>query len=177
MKLFLMRHLETEYSSNGKYCGQIDCPILPSINVDIPSEILSFLKENEIFYFSSPLKRAKLTLDKLKEHLIIKQFDYREELSERDYGIYNGMDKEEVHELINTNQEVDFINSPLLAPPNGESQNDLKKRVYRFMDEIRNKYQNVFLITHQGVLRAIYQWMNKDSFIKFSSGEIKMEEI
>lgn len=177
MKIILMRHLKTEFCGGNRFCGRTDCDITPEAEVFLTAQISSQIEGGELAVFSSPMKRCISTGNKLKSIFPIDSIMICDALVERDYGIYNGAKKQDVQDLINIGQEVDFRNNILLRPINGESQMDVKLRVHKFMDSLKGKYEKVFVITHQGVLREIYSWLGIIDYKKFYPGEIRIEEI
>ena len=172
-----MRHLDTEFCGSNRFCGRTDCDISPEADVFLTDKISNQIESGDFVVFSSPMKRCISTGSKLKSIFSIDSITICDALIERDYGIYNGSKKQDVQDLIRNGQEVDFRNNTLLRPTGGESQMDVKLRVHNFMDSLKGKYDNVFIITHQGVLREIYSWLGTNNFKKFYPGEIRIEVI
>lgn len=172
-----MRHLNTKFCGSNMFCGRIDCDITPEAEVFLTAKMRRQIESKDLVVFSSPMKRCIDTVDKLKLIFSIDSVTFCDALIERDYGIYNGTKKQDVQALINTRQEVDFRNDIWLRPTNGESQMDVQIRVHNCMEALKGQYKQIFIITHQGVLREIYSWIGISDFKKFYPGEIRMEVI
>ena len=91
--------------------------------------------------FCSDLKRsvdsAKITFDYSVKIIV------DERLREVNYGDFTRTNAEKVHSLI-----LDYINKPF---PNGESYNDVKKRIKSFLEDLLKNYlgKNVAIVAHQ----------------------------
>lgn len=112
-------------------------------------------KEKIDIIISSPLKRAKQTAE-----IINKQINcsiiYKEELSERNFGEFEGKKK----------TEFDFSSCwsyrKNLRYEKAENIKDLFKRIYNALEDIINKYQgkNILIVSHGGVSIPIECYFN-----------------
>lgn len=177
MKLILMRHLDTEFCGADRFCGRTDCGLLEGAQVALDEELTGLLGTGPLEIISSPMRRCICTADQLKALFPAASVRVCEALIERDYGACNGAKKEDVQALIELGQEADFRNDPALRPCGGESRNDVKVRVHRFMDSLEPENDRILVITHQGVLREIYSWLGISDYQKFQPGEIRVEVV
>ena len=140
--IYVVRHGETNYNVEGRYGGRIDT----SLN---ENGIMQARKLKEIFkdikfdvVITSPLMRVIETANEITD--IEKTTDER--IIERSNGELEGKLKSEIKE------DIDF-NDPNKKRYNIESIVDFRKRIYNFLDEIKEKYKgkNVLVVTYAGV--------------------------
>lgn len=179
MNIYLVRHGETEHNKSGFYYGKIDTE-LNSNGREQGDKVKQILKNIDIDkVYVSERKRtyemAKLALGD-RECEIVK--DLR--VNETDFGDFEGRTYEEIKELYPKECMEWEKNWKEFVPPNGESYIKLYSRIKNFMDDIKEKqYENVMVVTHSGVIRAIYCYImneNLDLFWKFSckNGDISV---
>lgn len=155
MKLYVIRHGQTEWNILKKMQGSVDIPLnekgieqahitkekLKDINIDI--------------VFCSPLKRARKTaeiigVDKNLEIIIA------DELRERCYGEFEGSSKSsfDYNEFWAYNKNKNYAQA--------ENIQLFFDRVYKFIDKLKNNYsdKNILIVTHAGVVKAIECYAN-----------------
>jgi alpha-ribazole phosphatase len=157
VKLFLIRHGQTEWNSQGRYQGAQDT-ILTDTGIKqagLAKEYLSRVNFSNIY--SSPKKRALQTAKIIADGLNIK-INIREDLKELNFGKWEGM----TFEAINTSYKKDYQNwlsDPYNnAPTDGESFKVLLKRAGSEINRIVNENpesSNVGIVTHGGVIIAL----------------------
>lgn len=168
MKIYVIRHGETDANKNGVLQGSSNWPL----NEDgiklakITGENMKGIKFDACF--SSPLDRAKSTAElvlKYSENNIDIQYDDR--LKELDMGIYEGK-KIKPDEL-----EVPLIKILLFKWnaflcgrfKGGENVQELCARTQNFLKELSKKnYENVLVSTHGCALRAMLNMLYKNKF-------------
>lgn len=154
MEVILVRHTTPDIAKGICY-GQADIKVATTFEEEV-SNILKKVPVNdpEVTYYSSPLQRCKLLAKKLSANVI---FDNR--LKELDFGDWelqkwNDIDKKELDIWMN-----DFVKTPA---KNGESYIDLHNRTTDFLTELTTKnHQKVVLVTHAGVMRSLWAYMNE----------------
>ncbi len=170
MEIILVRHT-TPNIEKGICYGQADIGVIDTFL----EEVQPILKEvpvndTETAYYSSPLKRCKLLAEQLSDTII---FDDR--LKELDFGDWelkkwDDINKPELDIWMN-----DFVN---ITVTNGESYIDLHNRTVEFLNELKSlKKQHVVIVTHAGVIRSLWAYVNnislENSFdLKLKYGDI-----
>lgn len=148
MNIYFVRHPETQWNKAGILQGHKDSSLTPDGEDEAKKlgELLK-IKNIEIIY-SSDLGRCIQTAE------IINSFINKEivkvlELRERNFGDLNGRPNSEVREILN-------LSDPNQLAPNGESFNQMRMRVLKFVQSLSAKnFKNILLVTHEGVTRAI----------------------
>lgn len=153
-RLILIRHGETDYGLQHKYCG-FSNPPLNNNGIYQSEKLAAKLKGIEIDkVYSSDLKRAyESTSIIFKDNPIEKIVNFRE----MNFGILEGLRYEEI---LQKHPEIykDWINNPLkVRIPNGESLRDLSKRVKERLSFIlaRHRDEIIAVVTHAGPIRVI----------------------
>lgn len=147
MKLYIVRHAETEWNITGQAQGHHDSP-LTDVGIeqsrDLASRFALFAHEIEAFY-SSDLGRCVQTANIISE-AIGKNPVLTDALRERSYGDYTGWHKDEVWKIVD-------INDLNASAPGGESAKDLASRVDSFLDGLSDK--TTLCVVHDGVIRHL----------------------
>ncbi|MCL5069486.1 MAG: alpha-ribazole phosphatase [Actinobacteria bacterium] len=157
VKLFLIRHGQTEWNSQGRYQGAQDT-ILTETGIKQAKLAKKYLSRvNFTNFYSSPMKRALQTANIITEGLNIK-INIRESLKELNFGKWEGMTFED----INTSYKRDYQNwlsDPYNnSPPGGESFKVLLERAGNEINKIVDENaegSNVGVVTHGGVIIAL----------------------
>ncbi len=162
MKLYLVRHGQTDYNLKNLLQGSTDNPLnetgrqqarqLARMLEDVPFEII----------YSSPLKRAKETAEIIREVNVYKPpILLDERLKEIDMGEWEGRYfpaiLEEHREMFERVRENPFE----YVPPGGESFSQFVDRLRSFVEELRGKeHEVVLIVAHQmvnSVLRILVE--------------------
>lgn len=168
MKIYLMRHGETDYNKQGLIQGTLDVPLneygfelARATREGFDKECLSF----DICY-CSPLIRARQTAEILLEGTGT-QMVCDDRICEMNFGEGEGV----LLKDIKVKPELANINALFHDPKNyhatkqGESYEALFARVQDFLDnEIYPKeaeYENVLVCCHGGIIRAFLAFMKK----------------
>ncbi|SOU86586.1 alpha-ribazole phosphatase [Tenacibaculum dicentrarchi] len=170
MEIILVRHT-TPNIEKGVCYGQADIGVIDTFLEEIPPILKEVpVNDTETAYYSSPLKRCKLLAEQLSETII---FDDR--LKELDFGDWelqkwDDINKPELDIWMN-----DFVN---ITVTNGESYIDLHSRTVAFLSEVKAlKKQRIVIVTHAGVIRSLWAYVNnislENSFdLKLKYGDI-----
>jgi alpha-ribazole phosphatase len=157
VKLFLIRHGQTEWNSQGRYQGAQDT-ILTKTGIKQARLARKYLSGvNFANFYSSPKKRAIQTANIITDGLNIK-VNIREDLKELNFGKWEGL----TFENINTRYKQDYqswLSDPYNNPPtDGESFKVLLERAGSEINKIVSENlegSNVGVVTHGGVIIAL----------------------
>jgi broad specificity phosphatase PhoE len=159
MKIFFVRHGQTDFNKEGRVQGQeIDMP-LNAKGVEQVEKAMSFLPENIDMIISSPLKRALQTAE-IADKKIKRGIQLSDDIKEMSYGSLAGKTWKDIecetgdsamHEK-DTNITFDY------RPYGGEPADEFKKRIARFIDKLTSEHQNkvVLVAAHGGVIDAMH---------------------
>lgn len=139
MKLYVIRHGNTDSNRLDIYNGKLLNEDINNIGIKQAQEASKKIKNlNLDLIICSPLLRTRHTCDIINSNKIKVIYDDR--IEERNCGVL-------------TNTKIDNL----------ETVPELFKRVNLFLDEIKKKYsgQNILLVTHGGVARAIHFYFNE----------------
>lgn len=158
--LIVIRHGETQWNVAGKLQGHKDTPLTNNgvrqaraVGVNLAPIILSHQK---LKFWSSPLPRALQTASILADTWTVPFETFVQDplLMERCYGIWEGRTTGEIkHDL--PEQYLAQESAPWdYAMPQGESRNDLAKRLHVWLQGLERHMTHV-VVTHSGCLRAL----------------------
>lgn len=156
--IYFIRHGETDYNKKHIMQGWLDIP-LNERGLSQAEEAKQNCKELKIdFIFSSPLLRAKQTAEKINEiYNLPIVFDDR--LKE----IYGGSLQGECRDDWSEEKSKDAYAHP--EKYGAETLPQLYNRVVDFFKEIENSDKNILIVSHGGVYRSLYKYLNNiDSF-------------
>lgn len=165
MKLFLVRHGQSQWNLENRFTGWKD-PDITEKGKEEAIKVGRLLKKEQIdVAFTSVLKRAIHTLDLILEET--GQTDMpttrNEALNERDYGDLSGQNKAELAEKVGAEQVHIWRRSYDVAPPGGESLKDTFERVIPYFEEhikpILKEGKNVIVVAHGNSLRSLVMHM------------------
>lgn len=150
MKLYVVRHGQTEWNIENKVQGTADIE-LTELGRNEAYKLQDLVKEIEIdIVISSPLSRAKETAEILIDKRLPVFIDER--LIERDWCDNEGKSIDDVDRwnCWDVTQNIDDNNI--------EKIQDFMKRVSEFIEEIKNVYskKKVLVVAHSAVVRVIH---------------------
>ncbi len=159
MKLIFFRHGQTDFNKNKVVQGQEMDPPLNETGIQQVEAAVPSLPADIDFILSSPLKRASLTAEILNRRLG-KRLELSDELKELSYGSLAGKAWTEI-EIITGDRDVHQKERDTLfdyRPYGGNSAEDLKKRVVRFVSGLKDEYREktILVATHGGVIGAMH---------------------
>jgi 2,3-bisphosphoglycerate-dependent phosphoglycerate mutase len=191
-KLFLLRHLKSQWNLENRFSGWVDMPISKE-GADQAADVANKIKGNNFnVIYSSALVRNIQTVIKILKNLGDKYpiFIHRdggkmqkwggfegegnyipvyttEKLNERSYGILQGLDKEEMKKKYGEKQVHLWRRSYNEAPPKGESLKDVCKRVTpfykKFIESDLEGGKDVLVVASHNSLRAIVKYIENIS--------------
>lgn len=157
MKLYITRHGETEWNKAGKMQGWKDSN-LSEKGIENAKRLGAKLREIEFdCIYCSPLGRALDTAKHIKgdkgTNIVI-----CEDLKEMGFGTWEGMEHAKIEEFY-PEQQYSFWNEPhLYEPVDGETFEVFLDRVRSVLNYIISNAsgENVLVVTHAAVIKAIY---------------------
>ena len=164
--IYFIRHGETDYNKAKIYQGHLDIPLNETgiSQAENARDELAGLVFDEIY--SSPLLRAKKTAEIINEKqgatLVL---DNR--LKEINCGEMQGKCANDLSE----DTIKDFHENP--EKYNAETSADFCVRVEDFFKEIEDSDKNILIVSHCGVYRAIYRYLNQIEEYHFEMTGIK----
>ncbi len=190
-KLFLLRHLQSQWNKDDRFAGWTDGPLSKG-QENIAKELAEKLFKNRIdAIYCSPLFRNMDTVAKILESLPEKYPFFvhldkgkmkewgnytdissndipvyvSENLNERYYGKLQGLNKKETIEKYGQEQVKSWRRSYNIAPPGGESEKQVFQRTIpfykKFIEKDLKNGKNVLLIASHNALRAIAKYIEK----------------
>ena len=201
-KLFLLRHLKSQWNLENRFSGWVDVPLMKDTEnraKEITKKIFKF-KIDAIY--SSPLYRNQHTVGKIlefanKKYPIFIHIDkgkmrewgnftelnknyipvyLSEALNERHYGKLQGLDKQETIRKYGEEKVHLWRRSYNVVPPGGESLADVIKRTTpfykKYIEKDLKKGKNILVVASHNSLRAILKYIEK-----ISAGDIIDVEI
>lgn len=183
VNLILVRHGESEWNKKGLWTGLTDIK-LSKKGIEESKLAGEKLKEFHIdIAYSSALKRAKQTLDEIKNVLGLQNIQTYENqaFNERDYGIYTGKNKWEIQKEVGE-EKFKILRRGWDSPiPEGETLKDVYNRVVPYYEtEILSKLEkgkNILIIAHGNSLRALVKYLENLSDNDVENLEIATGEI
>lgn len=164
--IYFIRHGETDYNKKHIMQGWLDIP-LNETGLTQAEEAKQICKNLQIdLIYSSPLLRAKQTAEKINEvHKLQIIFDDR--LKEICFGSVQGECRDDWSE----EKKQDVFSNP--EKYGAETLQQLYDRVTNFFREIENIDKNILIVSHGGVYRAIYKYLNNIDGFDFELENLK----
>ncbi len=169
MIIYFVRHGKTEHNINRLATGHIDVPLLEE-GLKEAEKLTSEIPNDFTEIYSSDLLRCKQTAEILNSKLGLK-IVYDPRLRERDFGSLAGQPIEtfslDLREK-DKNQKYDY------RPYGGESVEDVKTRVFSFIEDLIKNKQNekILVVTSGGVIRLLHNLINKEVHEKIHNASI-----
>ena len=156
--LYFIRHGETDWNATGRYQGQMDIPLntrgrsQAARNGRVLKELLA--DPASLDYVSSPLGRARETMEIVRRELALPPERYRLEdrLKEVHYGSWEGELSEDLLFIDAEGMEARSADPFNWQPRGGESYAQLAARVSPWLSEIT---RDTVVTSHGGVSRVV----------------------
>ena len=173
--ILLIRHGQSEWNKLNLFTGFKNIE-LSEQGIDEANKAGQNFKNLDIKFnvvFTSELKRAQETAKIILQNL--DQWDFLNNkgkiisninLNERDYGDLTGLNKKETAEKFGEEQVHKWRRGYSDQPPNGESLEDVVRRVTKYFQEVikpaiqSNENDNILIAAHGNSLRALLIVMN-----------------
>lgn len=170
MKLFFVRHGETDWNVLKKIQGSTNIPLndLGLIQAECLGKQL--LKEDLHIgkVYCSKLLRAKVTADMIAQMLGV-PCQILEGIEEMNMGQWEGMTWKEVPEKYVDDYEVWHKNRRYTRIPEGESYQDVIFRVFKALKElVKNHEDNILIVTHSAILMSMQSYLYDTPFYEMA---------
>lgn len=153
-RVFLIRHGETNYSLQNRYCGFSD-PCLNGTGIRQAERLACRLRNEKIeAVYSSDLKRAYETAKIIfQDKMIEKQADFRE----MNFGALEGLTYSQIIQRYPELYQGWLSNLTGVNAPSGEGMRDLRGRVKKRLSFIlsQHKGKTIAIVAHAGPIRVI----------------------
>ncbi len=185
--ILLIRHGQSEWNKLNLFTGFKNIE-LSEQGIEEANKAGQNFKNLDIKFnivFTSELKRAKETAKIILQNL--DQWDFLNNegkiisninLNERDYGDLTGLNKKETAEKFGEEQVHKWRRGYSDQPPNGESLEDVVRRVTKYFEEVikptiqSDENDNILIAAHGNSLRALLIVMNIYEPININSVEL-----
>jgi len=187
-RLILVRHGESEWNAKGMWTGLIDIQLSEKGKQEsrLAARALKDIKID--IAYTSPLIRAKQTLDEIISVLNYPKLETIENkaLSERDYGELTGKNKWEIEKEVGEEMFLKIRRGWNTPIKNGETLKDVYNRVISYyQSEVLPKLKigkNVLIVAHGNSLRALVKYLENISDhgvenLEIATGEIYIYKI
>jgi len=156
VRLFLVRHAESEWNPVGRYQGLLDPELSERGRIQAKLLASAFEKEKIDVIYSSPLKRTYQTATEIasKHNLeVIKE----KRIIEIDHGVWSGMLVDEVKEKYPEDFRRWLEEPHKVKFEGGESLEEVHERVREFLKFVKENHQNqtVVAVSHTVPIRAM----------------------
>jgi probable phosphoglycerate mutase len=156
LTLHLVRHGETEQSSDGVFCGDLDPPLTPK-GVTQAGKFAALAKTLKVVaIYASPKTRARTTAQPTIDATGI-QAVFDEGLREIGYGKWEGRKEVEIKQSEPEDYALWSADPAVHAPPGGESGYAIAARSIPVVERIRMRHTSgsVLIFSHKATIRVV----------------------
>ncbi|NOQ32504.1 MAG: histidine phosphatase family protein [Helicobacteraceae bacterium] len=165
MTLTLVRHAEVEEKFQGCYNGHNDIALSEKGVEDAKKLAKTIAKNSYDHIYCSDLIRARNTI---KEFNLEQDVTYLKGLREKSWGVHEGKSFDEISKEIKYKNFTQWITSL-----DGEDPQKFYDRITSFLNLLKMlKYENVLIVTHSGVIKAIDSIVNRVELEKAFSKKV-----
>ena len=156
LKLYFLRHGETEYSRRGAYCGAIDPELTPEGRQMAQAFADAYRTVNWEGVFVSPMKRTIATAKPVCDAIGV-SMQIRDGLKEIFYGEWEEREQDDVKNR-HAQDYIRWLTEPAWNPPTGgETAVQVASRALPVIAEIEAKHNsgNVLVVSHKATIRIM----------------------
>lgn len=162
MKLYLIRHGQTDWNIAGKIQGNTDIP-LNDTGIWQAGCLAKGMERRPVSrIFSSPLSRAVATANAIGEaqHICVQQIDGLEEVG---FGVWEGLTLEEIQERYPKEYQRWCLSPVEAAPQGGERQQEIRERCSRAIETILAQAEgDLAIVSHGATLVYIMEYLMRE---------------
>lgn len=156
LKIYLLRHGETEHSQRGAYCGAMDPELTPEGLLMAQAFATAYQAIPWTAIYVSPMKRTIATAQPLCDAVGL-PMQLRDGLREIGYGAWENCEQADVKQRYE-HDYIRWLTEPAWNPPtDGETAVQVASRALPIITEIESGYQtgNVLVVSHKATIRII----------------------
>jgi broad specificity phosphatase PhoE len=157
LKLYLLRHGQTDLSREDSFCGSGLDPELTAEGLEMAQAFAAaYRAKSWLAIYSSSLRRAIASAQPLCDALAM-SLQVRADLNEIGYGKWEGLTRETVEREYHDDY-VSWLADPAWhAPTGGELAVMIARRGLRVVEEINQKFKdgNILVVSHKATIRII----------------------
>ncbi len=156
LKIYLLRHGETEYSQRGAYCGALDAELTEEGRQMAQAFAEAYRSIPWADIYVSPMKRAIATAQPLCDAVGL-PMQMRNGLREISYGAWEDREQEDVR-IHHEEDYIRWMTEPAWNPPTGgETAIQIASRALPIITEIESRFKsgNVLVVSHKATIRII----------------------
>jgi probable phosphoglycerate mutase len=152
----LVRHGQTDYSRENRFCGSIDPPLNATGLAMAEALGARYGREHWSAIYASPRLRARQTAEPTARAAGI-EVQIEEGLREIAYGEWEGRHESEVEASDGERFHAWAAHPGLVAPPGGETGREIATRAVAALDAIRARHGDgkVLIVSHKATLRVL----------------------
>ena len=157
VRWFMVRHGETDWNIEGRAQGQTDTPLNQRGHAQAQLVGSRLASVEFAAAYASDLSRVTETADPIVGGRNL-ELQTMSDLREKRYGRWEGMSYKDVEEQYPELFQRLFQDDIHFAPPDGESDSDVYRRVGAATETLRSAHdgdENVLIVAHGGTLRAM----------------------
>ena len=180
MRIWLLRHGQSEWNAAGRWQGHGDPPLSDHGRAtarDRAPEIAHRLQASgrPVRLYSSDLERARVTAGFVAEQLGV-EVVAREDLRELDVGDWTGLSRDEIEAVEGARLAAFESEDPHVRPGGGETRGEIRLRVREVVERLADEHpdDDLLLVVHLGVVRALIPGAEPDHLDLY---ETTLEEI
>lgn len=156
--IIIVRHGRTEFNATGRLQGRTDNP-LDEVGLAQAEAVAAYLQPElspDTLFVCSPLLRARQTATAIVNR-VGNSFEIDERWIELDYGSYEGLRQAEVP----SNVWRDWKNDNDFAAPQGESLNQVQRRVAEACDDLAQRLdgRTAVVVSHVSPIKSAVAWV------------------
>ena len=156
LRLFLLRHGETEASRTGGYCGRTDLDLTEAGRQMAEDFAAAYRDHPWASVYVSPMRRTQATAQPLCASAGLQPL-LREGLREIDFGDWEGKSPAEVQQGYSGDYLRWLADSGWNSPTGGERGIDVTLRALAVLDEIQHRHSegDVLVVSHKATIRIL----------------------
>lgn len=188
MKVYIIRHGQTEANKARLFAGSMDSP-LTNLGIEQAKEAGKKLENIEFnAIYASDLSRAIDTANFIRQAnktgAAELEVCIEPRLREKDFGNWEGLPFEEIEKKY-ADEWAKFISDPDMGIASGETSEAFSGRVEKSYNEIVGRHENasdknICIVAHGGVLMALFSYFfygDSSGYFKFSFSNAKINMV